>query len=80
MVSLRQQRSERLMSIRELAKAADVSPATIVNIEAGRHDPFPATMRRIAAALGVEAVEIDEFAEMIRKRSEAPAPPDRSHP
>ncbi len=61
MVGLQARRRQRYMSIRELATAAGVSPATIVNIEAGAHQPRYGTMRRIAAALASEPDEIDEF-------------------
>ncbi|MEX0610311.1 MAG: helix-turn-helix transcriptional regulator [Balneolaceae bacterium] len=35
-----------------LAQVADVTQATISNIEIGRHDPQPITRRRIEIALG----------------------------
>jgi transcriptional regulator with XRE-family HTH domain len=65
MASLNETRLRNLMTIRELAAAAEVSTKTIVDIEAGRTMPRPGTMRRIAAALGVEPVAIDEFAAAI---------------
>jgi transcriptional regulator with XRE-family HTH domain len=65
MTRLRDLRQQRLLSIRDLAKAAGVSPQTIVTIEAGERPPRPSTMRKIAAALGIEAREVDEFARSI---------------
>jgi DNA-binding XRE family transcriptional regulator len=65
MASLNEMRLRNLMTIRELAAAAEVSTKTIVDIEAGRTTPRPGTMRRIAAALEVEPVAIDEFAAAI---------------
>src|SRR3712207_8128897 len=56
----------RLLSIRELARLADVAPSTIYLTESGRAAPQPSVMRRIATALGVDAHEIAEF----RRRSE----------
>ena len=58
---LRELRAERVLSIRELARLADVAPSTIYLTEAGRTTPHPSVMRRIAAALGVDAHEIAEF-------------------
>ena len=58
---LRELRAERLLSIRELARLADVAPSTIYLTEAGRTVPRPSVMRRIAAALGVDAHEVAEF-------------------
>ena len=59
--SLRDLRAERLLSIRELARLADVAPSTIYLTEAGRTTPHASVMRRIAAALEVDAHEIAEF-------------------
>jgi len=59
--SLRDLRAERLLSIRELARLADVAPSTIYLTEAGRTIPHPSVMRRIAAALGVDAHDVAEF-------------------
>ena len=50
---LRHLREARLMSQRDLSKAAGISQTTIVNIETGRTNPHPSTLRRLAAALKV---------------------------
>lgn len=42
----------------ELARAAGVSPNTIWKIEAGAHTPRPATVRAVAAVLGVAVTEL----------------------
>jgi transcriptional regulator with XRE-family HTH domain len=55
-------RAIRLKSLREraslrqtqLAKRSGVSAATIVRLERGRHAPRTSTIRRLAAALGVQ--------------------------
>jgi transcriptional regulator with XRE-family HTH domain len=65
---LRAWRAERLLAIRDLARLADVAPSTVYLIEAGRATPHPATMRGIAAALGVDAVQVDEFRAAIAAR------------
>ena len=59
--SLREWRAERLLTIRDLARAAGVAPSTVYLIEAGRTTPRPSVMRRIAAQLGVEGHQVVEF-------------------
>jgi transcriptional regulator with XRE-family HTH domain len=73
MPTLRELRAARLWSIRDLARRAGVSTATIVAIEHGKAALRFVTMRKIAAALGVEAGEIDEFAAAIRRAAEGKA-------
>ncbi len=58
---LRELRAERLLSIRELARLAGVAPSTIYLTEAGRTTPHASVMRRIAAALAVDAHQVAEF-------------------
>src|SRR4051812_40693090 len=53
-VGLRELRDARVLSQQELAVQSGVSKTTIVNIEAGRIRPHPATLRKLAAALGLE--------------------------
>jgi transcriptional regulator with XRE-family HTH domain len=56
---LRKARDERLLSQRELAEKARLSPTTILKLEAGRVDePHPRTVRKIAEALGVDPQEL----------------------
>ncbi len=64
MKTLRQIRRERALSIRELEKRAGVAHQTMVSAEAGKRLHL-STMRKIADALGVEPVEIAEFAAII---------------
>lgn len=61
MRSLREIRSERLLSIRELAREAGVATSTVYLTETGRTTPRPAIVRRLAAVLGVDPLEVDEF-------------------
>ena len=42
----------------ELARAAGMSVNTLYRIEAGQHVPRPATIRKLAQALGVPAEEL----------------------
>lgn len=59
---LKEWRKRRYFSIRDLAKAADVPTATIVDAERGRRTPHGSTIRAIAMALGVDPGDIDGFA------------------
>ena len=61
MPPLREVRIRHLLSIQALAREASVATRTIVEAEAGRQRPRLKTMRKLAAALGVEPTEIDEF-------------------
>jgi transcriptional regulator with XRE-family HTH domain len=66
---LRALRAERLLSMRDLARLADVAPSTIYLTEAGRTTPQPAVMRRIATALGVAPHHIAEFRRAVEARA-----------
>ncbi len=61
MPPLRELRIRRLLSLRELAKRANVAQRTIVEAEAGRQAPRTTTMRKLAEALEVDPLEVDEF-------------------
>jgi transcriptional regulator with XRE-family HTH domain len=60
LVGLRELRQERVLSQRELAERAGVSPKTILDIEQNRIRPQPGTIRKIAAALGMEPAALAE--------------------
>ena len=68
---LRQWRTSHLMSIRELAAKANITPKTLADIEYGRRRPNYETMRNLSAALGVPANEIQEFVIAIDSRGKA---------
>ncbi len=51
---LRQARERRVMSQEDLARAADVTEATISRIENGHAQPRPSTIRKLAGALNVD--------------------------
>ncbi len=56
---LRAARDRRLLSQRELAEKAGLSPTTILKLEADRvDDPHPRTIRKLAEALGVDPTEL----------------------
>jgi transcriptional regulator with XRE-family HTH domain len=57
--NLRRLRNERLLSQRELAEKANLSPTTILKLEAGRvEESHPRTVRKLVRALGVEPPEL----------------------
>ena len=58
-------RRRRLLTQRQLASQAGVTQATLVDIEHGRSRPRVGTMRKLAAALGVEVTAIAEFKRVI---------------
>jgi len=57
---IRQARRRAGLSQEELAKAADVSPATVVQVELGHRQPQGRTLRKLAGALGVEVADLIE--------------------
>jgi transcriptional regulator with XRE-family HTH domain len=57
---LRALREARFLSHRDLAKKADVSPTTVLNLEAGRVEAQRRTVRKIARALDVDPAELVE--------------------
>jgi transcriptional regulator with XRE-family HTH domain len=64
-MKLREARAQKLLSIRGLASAAGVAPATVYHIEHGRTSPSFRTIRDISAALELDPLDIDEFAAVI---------------
>lgn len=61
MPPLRRLRRRKGWSIRDLAREAGVSADTVLDLENGRREARPSTMRKLAAALGVAIAEVDEF-------------------
>ena len=56
---LRRLRNESLLSQRELAEKAGLSPTTILKLEAGRvEDSHPRTVRKLVQALDVRPSEL----------------------
>ena len=55
---LRTIREKRFLSHRELAQRAGVSPTTVLNLEKEQTESQRRTVRKIAAALGVEPAEL----------------------
>jgi len=69
MKPLREWRVRRMLSIRQLAADARVTPKTLMDLELGRRTAQFGTMRRIAEAIGVPAHEIAEFALALERRA-----------
>lgn len=55
---IRRERLKQNLSLRQLAKKADVSLATLVNTETNKHEPTSSTLRSIAEALGLKSSDI----------------------
>ena len=56
--ALRRLRREAGLSQRELAGKAGVSPGTVYRLENGLRGAYPATLRKLAAALGVSPADL----------------------
>jgi transcriptional regulator with XRE-family HTH domain len=57
---LKNLREDRVLSQRELARMANLAYGTVWRIENGYPEARPSTIRRLAAALGVEPRELTE--------------------
>ncbi|MDP9475951.1 MAG: helix-turn-helix transcriptional regulator [Actinomycetota bacterium] len=66
MKTMRQLRLERGMTQKELAVLLGVTHRTIAGAELGYWRPRPRTMKAIADALGVQIVDVREFAAAIQ--------------
>ena len=72
-VTLKEARAARLLTMRELAEQAGVAPSTVYLIEHGRTVPQFSVIRRLADALEVKPAEIEEFAAAIEERGKEAA-------
>ncbi len=52
--NLKEARTRRLLTQKELAEKADVSAATVVNIERNNQEPHFRTIRKLAKALDID--------------------------
>jgi len=66
-------RRRRLLTQRALAEKAGITQATLVALERGRATPRIQTMAKVAAALGVDPMEIAEFNRAIEGQREGAA-------
>ena len=67
MLTLKQARASRFLTIRGLAEKAGVAPSTVYLTESGRSTPRFAVIEKLSAALEVEPNEIVEFVEAIKR-------------
>ena len=72
--ALRAWRTEQLLTIKDLAAAAQVTPKTLTDLEYGRHRATYRTMRQVSAALGVDPFAITEFGAALASRATLPDP------
>jgi transcriptional regulator with XRE-family HTH domain len=59
---LRHYRLDRGLTQEALAERAGISPRGVQTMESGAHLPFPATLRRVAVALGLAEAEYEALA------------------
>ena len=78
MLTLREARTQRNLTIGDLASRAGVGESTIYRIEHGKARPRPYAMRRLSAALGIETRQILEFRPLVT--TNAPSPVKKSAP
>jgi transcriptional regulator with XRE-family HTH domain len=65
---LREWRSLRLMSARQLAEQAGITQKTLIDVENGRRVPTFQTMRALCDALDVQPEDVEEFVRAIELR------------
>lgn len=75
--SLRTIRRNQLLSQRDLARKANVTPSTIYLIEAGKTHPRLKVMRQICEALGVAPQDVEEFRRTLEAEEPVRARPAR---
>ncbi len=68
MPTLREARLNQALSQRDLAEKAGIAPKTVVDLELGRQEPRLRTMRRLAEALGVNVIDVEEFRQAIEEK------------
>lgn len=56
--TIRERREEKDLSVRELAKKADISPAFLSDVELGRRHPSEDTLTKIAQILGLPVADL----------------------
>jgi transcriptional regulator with XRE-family HTH domain len=80
MACLREARLQALLSMRQLARKAGVSPTTIYLLERGQHSPHLLTIYKVSRALGIEPAEIDEFRSAIEVHRETTESDEKERP
>ncbi len=67
MVTLKEARANRLLTMRKLAEQAGVALSTLYLIESGRSVPSFRVIRALSAVLGVQPADIAEFATAVQE-------------
>jgi transcriptional regulator with XRE-family HTH domain len=70
MTTLREARLQALLSMRQLARLAGISPTTIYLLERGERTPQLLTIYKLSHALGIEPTEIAEFRQAMDRAAE----------
>lgn len=65
---LKELRARQLLTVRELADKAHMSPSTISVIEKGHGRPALSTIRKLSDLFSVDPMEVDEFRDAIEAR------------
>ncbi len=73
MVTLREARTSRLLTMRELADQAGVALSTLYLIENGRSVPSFRVIRALSAALGMQPADIAEFVTAVEEAKQGKA-------
>ncbi len=68
---LKELRARQLLTVRELAEQAHMSPSTISVIEKGHGRPALSTIRKLSALFSVDPMEVEEFREAIEARGKS---------
>jgi transcriptional regulator with XRE-family HTH domain len=71
-MKLRAWRAQKVLTQKDVAGLAGVSVSTVTAIERGKELPSAQTARKLASALGVEPLEIDEVKEAMARTLEGP--------
>ena len=69
MTTLREARLQALLSMRQLARKAGLSPTTIYLLESGQRSPQLLTIYKLSRALGVAPDDIAEFRRVMDRES-----------
>ncbi len=67
MITLKEARASRLLTMRELAEQAGVALSTLYLIESGRSVPSFRVIRAVSTALGMQPTDIAEFATAVEE-------------
>lgn len=72
-MDLRELRESRVMTQADVAKLMGVEASAVARLEAGGHKPRPATIRKMAEALGVSVTKVHQAVIVTKVGREIPA-------